>query len=379
MNKEIIIKMVKPLVKNNQLTYDQFHEIFSMLSRKEQYDVTNILEENQIELVDYYTICNSDFDNKEIRSTLYGENDHFNERKANDNELLTYDIDESVFKDETKPREENTPQLLYKNIKQSNEVLCRLIQQGSQQAKQDICVKNEGLVRTCAIKYEKYYSSDLDLEDLIQVGYLGLIKAAERFDHSMENSFSTYAVYWIRQSISREIMDTGALIRVPVHKHELINKITRINNELIMENLSLNDRITRIAEMLDRSEDTIKEAFVIKNNYLKVASLNVLVGEDDSSELGEFIPDEESISVEEIVEYKALIETINESLDSITPREKDVIALRFGLEDGKLYTLEEIGKTYKVTRERIRQIEAKALKKLRHPSRSKKLKDYLSV
>lgn len=371
------MQMIKLEVKNNQLTYDKFSEIFSFLLKKEQYEIANILEDNNVELVDYISKANC-----QTKDSINEESDNetiiniFEDDTEEDSEVAAL-FDESIFKDSNATNSSSDQLLYYKKITQTNEMLCRLIQEGNQQAKQDLCVKNKLLVMKIALRYEKYYNSDLDLEDLTQAGYLGMIIAAERFDHSMENSFSTYAVHWIRQSISREIMDKGALIRIPVHKYELINKISRIDNELSMDNIPFDTRISKIADLVDKKEEDVIECFVIKNNFLRYSSLNTFVGDDESSELGEFIPDEEQYTLEDLVVYKSLVDDVERALDTITEREKEIIRLRFGLEDGREHTLEEIGKVFHVTRERIRQIEAKALRRLRHPTRSRKLRDYL--
>lgn len=260
MNKEIIMQMIKLEVKNNQLTYDKFSEIFSFLSKKEQYEIANILEDNNVELVDYISIAKC-----KTKDSIDEESDNetitniFEDDTEEDSEVAAL-FDESIFKDSNAANSSSEQLLYYKKITQTNEMLCRLIQEGNQQAKQDLCVKNKLLVMKIALRYGKYYNSDLDLEDLTQAGYLGMIIAAERFDHSMENSFSTYAVHWIRQSISREIMDKGSLIRIPVHKYELINKISRIDNELSMDNIPFDTRISKIADLVEKKEEDVIEA-----------------------------------------------------------------------------------------------------------------------
>ena len=264
--------------------------------------------------------------------------------------------------------------VLNKKVCQSNEILCHLIQQGNRQAVQDICVKNHGLVSKYVFAYEKRYANRLDSEDLEQVGFMGLIKAAEKFDLSLGVSFSTYAVYWIKQAIAREIIDYGYAIRIPVHMMERINKVAAADNRLAGKGISISERILYVADELGISEDDVRKALALRNNYLMYASLDTPVGEDQDSVLGDFIPMDEDLSVEHIVFNKELRKQLDIIIASLNPKEQKILKLRFGWDDNHPKTLEEIGTIYGVTRERIRQIEGKALRKLRQNTRSHRIK-----
>lgn len=357
MNEEIILSMVSPYVKDGSITYDQFDGLFSILSIKEQYGVGEFLRAKGINLVDKQV--NEDEFVLEVDND---ENDEF--------EIL---YDKSVFKDQGVSDE-----IIFTNavVKQSNENLCALIQQGNRQAAQDLCVKNKRLVDKYVLGYQKRYGNRLDFEDLEQVGFIGLIKAAQKFDTGQGTAFSTYAVFWIKQSISREIMDNGYAIRIPVHMMERINKVIALDNQLGSNGRNIQERIEGISDETGLSEEEVRECLILKKNYLIYASLDSPVGEEEESVLGEMVPDREALSVEELAEGNILRELLKACLDTLQEREQKVIRLRFGLDDGRARTLEEIGKEFGVTRERIRQIEAKALRKLRHPSRSRRLKDF---
>lgn len=357
MNEEIILSMVSPYVKDGSITYDQFDGLFSILSIKEQYGVVEFLRAKGINLVDKQV--NEDEFVLEVDND---ENDEF--------EIL---YDKSVFKDQGVSDE-----IIFTNavVKQSNENLCALIQQGNRQAAQDLCVKNKRLVDKYVLGYQKRYGNRLDFEDLEQVGFIGLIKAAQKFDTGQGTAFSTYAVFWIKQSISREIMDNGYAIRIPVHMMERINKVIALDNQLGSNGRNIQERIEGISDETGLSEEEVRECLILKKNYLIYASLDSPVGEEEESVLGEMVPDREALSVEELAEGNILRELLKACLDTLQEREQKVIRLRFGLDDGRARTLEEIGKEFGVTRERIRQIEAKALRKLRHPSRSRRLKDF---
>lgn len=356
MNEEIILKMVNPYLKNGNLTYDDFENIFCILSLKEQYKVTEILFNNGIDLIDTET------DEVVLEVEL---------EKEDEFEIL---YEDSIFQDQDAEAEYL---LVNHDIKQSNEILCTLIQQGNRQAVQDLCVKNKRLVDKYVTAYQKKYGHRLDFEDLEQVGFLGLIKAAHRFEVAQGAAFSTYAVFWIKQSISREIMDNGYAIRIPVHMMERINKVLHLDNVYDREGLALNERIEAISNELGISYENVRECLIIKNNYLSYASLNAPIGEEEASELGEILPQDDELSIEEIVSEKFLREELERVLNTLTDREQTILILRYGMDDGRERTLEEVGKYFNVTRERIRQIEAKALRKLRHPSRSRKLKDFI--
>lgn len=364
-NEEIILSMVKPYTKDSAITYDEFDKLFSILSRKEQYAVTDVLYRNGIDLVDA-TI--------EDDALILDVDDGVG--TAGELETGDFEIqyDESIFQDKGAQFE---PFIVHKNIHQTNEALCGLIQQGSRQAVQDLCIKNKRLVDKYVIAYEKRYGNHLDFEDLEQVGFLGLIKAAQRFSVQQGTAFSTYAVFWIKQSISREIMENGYAIRIPVHMMEKINKVVILHNRLAGEGVPSNERISRIADQLGYPEGGVRECLRLKKNFIGYTSLDMPIGEENDTELVDLIPAAEEYSVEEIAFSEALRHEMEAVLTTLTPREQDVLKLRFGWDDNHPRTLEEVGLKYNVTRERIRQIEAKAFRKLRHPSRSRRLKDFV--
>lgn len=370
MNEEIILKMVEPYLKDNAITYKEFDNIFEFLSLKEQYEVVELLFSHGISLED----LEKDDDNENIIDIEDVWELEFNEAEEDESEDFDVLYDDNIFKDKNS---DNSHVVLYKNIKQSNDNLCRLIQEGNKQARQDICVKNKLLVDKYVNAYLRYFGNHLDFEDLEQAGYIGLLKAAERFDLKRDSAFSTYAVFWIRQSIVREVMDNGFVIRIPVHLMELIVKITRLDNQFNTKGYTYNERMHLIAEELDITEERVENLLAIRQQYLSYSSLNTPVGEEDETELEEIYVDKEQVSVEDIVANKMLCEQMKEVLLTLTEREQRVLNLRFGFVDGRTRTLEEVGREYNVTRERIRQIEAKAIRKLQHPSRSRKLKDYL--
>ena len=342
LNEQYILNLIRPYLNcKRELSEFEFFELFSELDRQEHYEIIDIMIKNDIEYVD-------------------------------EKEEETKALEEvQVLKSQ------DTGKDFHRIMQLTNEQLCVMYQQGDQTALAALMEKNKRFVYQVAMKILKEYRQQaLTVEDLYMEGNLGLLEAANKFNAGMEYKFMTYAWHWIRQKMVRTAIDTGYMIRIPVH---LFEKLIKVNNcrrrhndatfEELLEFLRTEDDLLLTPEKFD-------ELIVYSDLYMNTSSLNAVVGENGDTEHIEFIPDENML-VEEIALGDQLKEDLRRVLGTLTEREQKILDLRFGLTNGREMTLEEIGDLFSVTRERIRQIEAKALRKLRHPSRSRKLKDYL--
>lgn len=360
LNREYILEAIRPyLTKDKKLRESDFNRLFSDLTRKEQYQIIEILIDADIDYVD--DEASPPIDQKSII------------------DIFTEIESESIV--ETKKSHAAPKSTLGRDAKQllglKNEQLCALYQQGDPLALEALVLKNEKFVYRDALALSKQFKQDsLTIDDIVQYGNIGLIAAADRFDVTRGFSFLTYAGHWIKQSITRNIIDHAYLIRLPVHVMERARRFLGVRAahpnyteaELIEEIITLG---------YATSAKEIRHLLNLGDLYLNTTSLNVLVGEDEETELEEFIPSDSS--VEDVVEQTFLRESLENVLSTLTPREEKILRLRFGFDDGIERTLEDVGKMFNVTRERIRQIENKALRKLRHPSRTKHIRHFYSL
>lgn len=346
LNKDFILHEIQPFLnEEREISATEFESLFSGLPLQEQYEVINIMIDHNIDYVD--------------------------EKKETSRGPKSPGVTVAVSHSTGNRREDG----YWKMLNLTNEQLCVLAHRGDDRAKAALLRKNEGAVRDIAIKRMKGFSrTNLTMDDLVQEGYIGILKAIERYDPDQGTKFITYCEYWIHQQIFRSAIETGYLIRLPTHFYERLVKVSRCRR------LHPNADAKELAALLADDGITIEQvqkAIAWSELYLNTASLNAPIGEENAMELQDIIPDEDMESVEDTIVAAMLQEKMDEVLSTLTPKEAKVLRLRFGFDDGRTRTLEEVGSFFNVTRERIRQIEMKALRKLRHPSRSKKLREFL--
>ena len=389
-DKRSIIQMVAGLIeqgKKNQdkIAYSKILDTFSGVEiSSEQFDnILKVLEDNKIEVLR----SKNDMEQTVSLSAKEKELDEVDDEELEESKILL-DIDDDIEEDSEENIEEDLsvmegaditdPVRQYlKTIGQvrlltmeEEQKIAKRISEGDPEAKKELIEANLRLVVSIA---KKYVGRGLPLLDLIQEGNIGLMKAVDKFEYEKGFKFSTYATWWIRQAITRAIADQARTIRIPVHMVETINKLIRVSRQLLQE-LGREPSPEEIAEEMDIPVERVREILKISQEPV---SLETPIGEEEDSHLGDFIQDENVPVPADAAAFTLLKEQLDEVLGTLTEREQKVLRLRFGLDDSRARTLEEVGKEFNVTRERIRQIEAKALRKLRHPSRSRKLKDYL--
>ena len=342
MNVNFLLKFVEPHLRNRRLTYTDFDEIFCRLPRRKQYLIAEALHENGIELVDEY-----------------------------DQSAAEQDVLQQSPSSKAQPVEPSSQS----SVRQSNEVLCSLIQEGDLQAQQELCIKNGGLVAREMHALIKCWNHDLDKDDLMQAGMIGLLTAAKKFSSNLGWKFSTYATWWIRHEIRRTIYYDGFSIRLPVHVFEKIGKVLSLSRQLLQK-LGHQPAIEELAAHSDDCKPAEIEMLVILAERIRnKQSLDAPINEDGDTTFGASFADEE-YNLEDEVLKNLLHEEIAIQFETLKPRESEVLCLRYGIDGGGGLTLEQIGQMFGLTRERIRQIEVKALNKLRHPSRNKKLRSF---
>ncbi len=359
-NEKKVYELIKPYLKGNTLSYKAFFYIFSFLRQEDQYKVINVIEEKlNIHVCDEEVTSSADEQNTDLSEdpedyVILPDVSEFDEDNEEDFESL---YNNGAFVND------NYVERTEMNLKQSNETLCGLIQQGDELAKEELCVKNKRLVYKYAFAYSKYYKHKLDIQDLAQVGFIGLLRGAELFDCSKGNAFSTYVVWWIKEKISREIADNGFTIRIPVHMFETVNKLARVKQS-IEDELKREPTTEELAKEMGMEPSKIIALARLEDQIKKMPSLDAMVGEDGDTPLWELIEDTLVEPPERLCERNVLHEDLEKALRKLPPREERVIRLRFGFDDGVPRTLEEVGQIMGVTRERIRQIEAKAIRRL---------------
>lgn len=352
---DIMLEIVERGKKNEYLTYNEINQAFDGIevSAEELEKLYDVLESEKVEIVE-------DMD-KELE-----------EIEVSKEELEDLSIPEGInIDDHVKMYLKEIGKVPLLSTEEETELAQRMAE-GDEEAKKKLAEANLRLVVSIA---KRYVGRGMMFLDLIQEGNLGLIRAVDKFDYTKGYKFSTYATWWIRQAITRAIADQARTIRIPVHMVETINKLVRVSRQLVQE-LGREPTPEELAKGLNMSVEKVREISKISQEPV---SLETPIGEEEDSHLGDFIPDDDAPAPSEAASHVLLKEQLVDVLKTLTPREAKVLKLRFGLIDGRQRTLEEVGKEFNVTRERIRQIEAKALRKLRHPSRSKKLKDFLDV
>lgn len=384
LDKEIILKTCKPYLKDNTISIKDFNNLYGMLNTTKKNIILDILVENNITLVDENNkiIKNLEQNLTDINMIDFDYLLEINKKNIEIEEIEDDSIenndsfDEDICINNSIKNEEYLPQhneIRGKRFEEINKKLCIDIHNGNENAKEEICQTNHNMVYKIARYYVNYYNNKLELDDLFQAGMIGLLKAAEKFDITMNTAFSTYATFWIKQSIIRTILDTGLEIRIPVHMIETINKVMRESFLLDEKNYNNNEII---AEKLSIPVETVNKSKYLFDCILNTVSLDDELGYEETSTLKDVIDDKKEQMPEKIMLEHKLYKYLIKILDELSLRERTIILYRFGLKRDN-QTLEEIGKKYGLTRERIRQIEAKVLKKLKAKAKKLKLEDYI--